>query len=544
MAGENTSLSGVEEALPTTADGRRGGRKTIPFIIASVAGMMLAAGGLLNNLIVYLIQEFNVKSINAAQIYNVVSGCTNFFPVIAAIIADSFLGCFPVIWISSLVSLPGLILLVLTATVDSLRPSNGSAPSGFQYTVLFIALALVSIGRGGTSFTLATMGANQLTESHHQAAYFTWFFFILYVSSVISATGIVYVEDNVSWCWGFGICLAANVLGLVVFLLGRRYYCHESRQGSPFASLAQVVVASFRKRKVAISSESDDYYCGVKEVAAKGPTNGFRLLNRAALKIEGDIFPDGSIAKPWRLCTIQQVEDLKTLIRIFPLWSTSILLSTPIGIQGSLTVLQALTTNRHLGPHFQVPAGSMIVFTLLSTAICLSLFDHCIWPLWKKVTHKNPTSLQQIGVGHVFTIASMAVSALVESRRRARAHPMSVLWLVPQLAIVGFGEAFHFPGQVALYYQEFPTRLKSMATAMVAVLIGVGFYLSTLLIDFVRRVSGWLPDNIDDGRLDNVYWVLVVIGVLNFGYFLVCSWFYEYGSGKAMKEDQVSVSHE
>ncbi|PIN10700.1 H+/oligopeptide symporter [Handroanthus impetiginosus] len=537
MAAGNTPVSGDAEALPTTAHGGRGGWKTTPFIIATAAGLTLAAGGWLNNLIVFLIQEFNIKSINAAQIFNVINGCTNFFPVIAAVVADSFLGCFSVIWISSLVSLLGLILLVLTATTDSLRPSNGATPSGFQYAVLFTALALVSIGLGGTRFTLATMGANQLTESHHQATYFIWYFFTLYVSSLTSATGIVYVQDNLSWGWGFSICLAATVFGFVVFLIGKRYYCRESQQGSPFASLAQVIVASFRKRRFAISSKSDDYYYGVKEVAVVGPTKSFRLLNRAALKIEGDILPNGLIAKPWNLCSVQQVEDLKTLIRILPLWSTSILLSTPIGIQASLVVLQALTTNRYLGPHFQVPAGSMIVFTLLSTAMCLSLFDHCIWPLWKKVIHKNPTLLQQIGIGHVLNITSMAVSALIESKRRARSHSMSILWLVPQLAIVGFGEAFHFPGQVALYYQEFPSNLKSMATAMVAVLIGVGFYLSTLLIDFVRRVSGWLPDNINDGRLDNVYWVLVVIGVLNFGYFLVCSWFYKYKNGEVREGD-------
>ncbi|KAI3461474.1 hypothetical protein Pfo_018137 [Paulownia fortunei] len=568
-AGGNTSISGDGEAPPPpTAYRRRGGWTTTPFIIATVAGLTLAAGGWMNNLIVFLIQEFNIKSINAAQINNVVIGCTNFFPVIGAIVADSFLGCFSVIWISSLISLLGLILLVLTVTLDGLRPSDcetGSSfcatPSGIQYAVLFAALTLASIGLGGTRFTLATMGANQFTKLKHQSTYFNWCFFTLYFSSFISATGIVYVEDNLSWAWGFGICIAANLLGLAIFLVGSRYYYRDKPQGSPFMSLVRVVVASVRKRKAVISSESEDYYYGddgVKGRMAEAPTNSFRLLNRAALKTEGEILPNGTIAKPWKLCTVQQVEDLKTLIRILPLWSTSILLSIPIGIQLSLTVLQALTTDRHLGHRFQVPAGSMIVFTLISTAICLSLFDHCVWPLWKKVAGKNPTPMQQIGVGHVFNIASMAVSALVESKRRGTASshhlqdhhaggsnivPMSVLWLVPQMAIVGIGEAFHFPGQVKLYYQEFPTSLKSMATAMIALLIAVAYYLSTAVIDFVRRVTGWLPDNINDGRLDYVYWVLVVLGVLNFGCYLVCSWFYKYKNVEVVEGDQ-SVSDE
>jgi hypothetical protein len=76
----------------------------------TVMCLTLAAGGWQANLIVYLNREYNVKSFDAAQISNVVSGCTSLFPVIGAIIADSFLGCFPVIFISS-----GFSLLVIVS---------------------------------------------------------------------------------------------------------------------------------------------------------------------------------------------------------------------------------------------------------------------------------------------------------------------------------------------------------------------------------------------------------------------------------------------
>ncbi|KAL0390483.1 UNVERIFIED_CONTAM: protein NRT1/ PTR FAMILY 2.7 [Sesamum calycinum] len=252
-----------------------------------------------------------------------------------------------------------------------------------------------------------------------------------------------------------------------------------------------------------------------------------RILNRAALKTEGDILPNGSTSKPWKLCTVQQVEDLKTLIRILPLWSSSILLATPIGIQGSLTVLQALTTNRHLGHRLQIPAGSMIVFPLISVAASLTLFDHFLWPMWRKVAGKSPTPLQQIGVGHVFNIVSMAVSAIVESKGGMPPHPTTGRW------------------QVALYYQEFPTCLKSMATAMVAMLVGMAFYLSSAVVGFVRRVTKWLPDDIDDGgRVDNVYWVVVVIGVFNFGYYVVCSWLYKYKTLVQVNEEEEEGDHQ
>ncbi|KAJ0810941.1 putative ABC-type nitrate transporter [Helianthus annuus] len=80
---------------------------------------------------------------------------------------------------------------------------------------------------------------------------------------------------------------------------------------------------------------------------------------------------------------------------------------------------------------------------------------------------------------------------------------MSVFWMVPQLVVVDVGEAFLFPGQVMFYYQEFPKSIKSTAAAMVAV-IGIAFYLGTTVVNLIRKTTGWLPDGVCDGRMDNV----------------------------------------
>jgi len=73
--------------------------------IGMVAGLSLASAGIVGNLIVYLIQEFNIKSITAAQIVNVVVGSISLFPLVAAILADSFFGSFSVAFASSCVAL-------------------------------------------------------------------------------------------------------------------------------------------------------------------------------------------------------------------------------------------------------------------------------------------------------------------------------------------------------------------------------------------------------------------------------------------------------
>ncbi|XP_022158584.1 protein NRT1/ PTR FAMILY 2.7-like [Momordica charantia] len=536
-----------EEAPTSESHGKQGGWVTFPFIIGCVGCLTLASGGWLFNLMLYLIQQYNINAINAALIFNVVNGCCSVFPVVGALIADSFLGSFSVILISSCISLLGIISLTLTATINSLRP-QGDDPSSskLQYAILSLGIILASIGVGGSRFTLATLGANQYDVVKDQNVFFNWFFFTLYAAFFTSTTALVYVEDNVSWGWGFGISLAANVIGLAIFLLGNRFYRLDMPRGSPFTTLARVFVATARKRspRLPCPMGSDGYYYGEEPVAGKVvdgvPTKSFRCLNCAALITEGDVNLDGSVAKPWRLCKVQEVEDFKTLLRIFPLWSTSIFLAVPITTQASLTILQALTMDRHLGPNFKIPAGSFLVVAFISTTIFLTLIDRFLFPLWEKVIGRSSRPLQRVGIGHVLNVLGMVVSAVVESKRLKIAHahhlegqteaivPMLSLWLFPQLVLVGIGEAFHFPGQVALYYQEFPTSLRSTATAMISMVISIAFYLSTALIDLLRRVTKWLPNDINNGRLDNVYWMISVIGVINFGYYLVCAKWYRY----------------
>ncbi|KAL3538479.1 hypothetical protein ACH5RR_001845 [Cinchona calisaya] len=555
----HNSVDGKHPKYTTIPRGdKKGGWTTFRFIIGNVAGISLAFGGLIINLTVYLIQEFNIKSISAAKIFNVFNGCTAILPIAAAIIADSFSGCFSVIWISSLISSLGLFIIVLTAAISKLRPphcENGSNlcryPSQLQLAVLYVGLALASIGMAGGRFTIGSMGANQFDKPKHQGIFFNWYTFTMYISVGISSTLIVYIENSVSWALGFGVCLAANVFGLAIFLAGSGFYHHLKPQGSPFVRVARVIVASFRKRKMMLSLRSEDYCPGSdsadKKVTAF-PSKFFNFLNRAALKAEGETKQDGSIKQPWRLCTVQDVEDFKTVVKILPLWSTGFFLSTPLVIQSSLGVLQVLAMDRHLGPHFQIPAGSVAVFSLIATCFTILLLDRFLFPLWKKFTHRPITPLQRVGIGHLLDIISMAVIALVEAKRLkiARLHglqdqdnavvPMSVFWLVPPLAISGIGEAFFVPGQVDFYYQEFPESLKSTSTALVSLYVGICFYLGNALIDLVRRTTGWLPDDINKGRLDNVYWLLCVLAGLNFCYYLVCACYYRYQNVETVKD--------
>ena len=63
----------------------------------SMLGLGLAINGTTSNLLLYLLKEYNVESIDAAQIANIVRGSLNLVPVAGAVVSDSYFGCFPVI---------------------------------------------------------------------------------------------------------------------------------------------------------------------------------------------------------------------------------------------------------------------------------------------------------------------------------------------------------------------------------------------------------------------------------------------------------------
>ncbi|KAL7228749.1 hypothetical protein ACSBR2_007445 [Camellia fascicularis] len=147
------------------------------------------------------------------------------------------------------------------------------SPSKLQYMVLYSALALSSIGLGGTRFTVATMGAEQFDKARDQGIFFNWYFITLYAATALCFTAIIYIQDNVSWGLGFGICVVANAIALALFLSGKRFYRRSKQKGSPFTAMARVFVAAIRKMKVSASAmEGQDLYYGSNGVT-KRPYN-------------------------------------------------------------------------------------------------------------------------------------------------------------------------------------------------------------------------------------------------------------------------------
>lgn len=223
------------------------------------------------------------------------------------------------------------------------------------------------------------------------------------------------------------------------------------------------------------------------------------------------------------------------VLKLIPIWSTCILFWTVYSQMNTFSIEQATFMNREVGK-FGIPAGSFSVFLFISILLFTSINERVTVPIARKITgnRQGLTSLQRVGIGLILSIAGMIAAAIVEKQRRENAvkHSYSIraFWLIPQFFIVGAGEAFAYVGQLEFFIREAPEGMKSMSTGLFLSTLSMGYFVSSLLVSLVTKVTkgSWLKSNLNKGKLDLFYWLLAVLGVINFLVFIVFSMRHQY----------------
>ncbi|KAJ0978944.1 hypothetical protein J5N97_014418 [Dioscorea zingiberensis] len=538
---------------------KHGGFRTMPFILANDVCDRFAMTGFNANLITYLTQELHLPLVQASNTLTIFRGTSDFTPIIGGVIADSFAGRFWSITVGTIIYQLGMISLTVCSFLPEFRlpPCSNNQKcqraTWWQLVVIYTSLLLTSIGSGGIRPCVVPFGADQFQSSRpvdQRWSFFNFYFFCMGVATVTAHTVVVYIQDNVGWGWGLGVPTIAMFASLVFFVVGYPLYVKLKPGGSPLTRLAQVGVAAIRKRNAAKPADPSLLYNNKQldaAISAKGSllhTNQFLCLDRAAIVTEGDKL-SSSKPKLWRLSTIHRVEELKCIIRILPFWAVGILYSASASHNYSFAIQQARSMDRRLSPKFQIPPASMSIFSDIAMLFTLAMYDRFLVPLARRFTGKPSgfTCLQRIGIGLTIIVLCNVSAALVEVKRKAAAAehglldkpkamiPLSVFWLVPQYGIHGVGEAFMQVGQMEFLYDQAPESMRSIAAAMYWLAISIGNYLGTLLVSLVSSITKkkgefWLPDNINRGKLDCYYWLVVVLQVVNVLYFVICAMFH------------------
>ncbi|KAL4326283.1 hypothetical protein GQ457_11G009810 [Hibiscus cannabinus] len=537
----------------------------------------LAFFGVGVNLVLFLTRVLGQDNADAANNVSKWTGTVYIFSLLGAFLSDSYWGRYKTCAIFQAIFVVGLVLLSVSSSAFLLKPSgcgDEETPCGshstFHIIFFYLAIYLVALGNGGYQPTIATFGADQFDEEdpkegHSKIAFFSFFYLALNLGSLFSNTVLGYFEDQGMWTVGFWASAASAFLALVLFLIGTPRYRHFKPKGNPLSRFSQVLVAAMRKWKVQMTPGEDHLFeMDKNESAINGDrrilhTEGFSFLDRAAIMTPKDYANEEKnveVRNPWRLCTITQVEEVKCILRLLPIWLCTILYSVVFTQMASLFVEQGDAMKTKIS-NFDIPAASMSSFDIISVATFIFIYRRILDPIVARIKTgpKGLTELQRMGIGLVIAVLAMVAAGVVEVFRLKYANKdcpncnnassLSIFWQIPQYMLIGASEVFMYVGQLEFFNAQAPDGLKSFGSALCMTSISLGNYVSSLLVTMVMKIStrdnmpGWIPGNLNKGRLDLFYFLLAALTTADLLVYIICARWYKSikFDGKSSGED-------
>lgn len=523
----------------------------------------LAFFGVGVNLVLFLTRVLQQDNAEAANNVSKWTGTVYIFSLVGAFLSDSYWGRYKTCAIFQVIFVIGLVGLSVATNLFLLRPKgcgDRTTPCGshssWEVGLFYLSIYMIALGNGGYQPNIATFGADQfdeedIKEGHSKVAFFSYFYLALNLGSLFSNTILGYFEDEGMWALGFWLSTASAFVALVLFLGGTSRYRHFKPTGNPLARFCQVLVAATKKWRVELPQGEENLY---EEDAKESNTDGcrkilhtheFKFLDRAAYITSRDLSNQKqSVQDPWLLCPISQVEEVKCILRLLPIWVCTILYSVVFTQMASLFVEQGAAMKSTIS-NFQIPPASMSSFDILSVAAFIFIYRRVIAPLVSRMrkTGKGLTELQRMGIGLVIAIAAMISAGIVECYRLKYAKKeckhcdgsstLSIFWQVPQYALIGASEVFMYVGQLEFFNAQAPDRLKSFGSALCMTSISLGNYVSSLLVTMVMKIStedhmpGWIPGNLNRGHLDRFYFLLACLTSIDLVIYIACARWYK-----------------
>ncbi|XP_028773300.1 protein NRT1/ PTR FAMILY 5.10 isoform X2 [Neltuma alba] len=519
---------------------KSGNWRSACFIIGVEVGERIAFYGIGSNLITFLTGPLHQSTAAAAKNVNVWEGTASLLPLLGAFIADSYLGRYRTIIGASLVYILGLGMLSLSAMLPScttLELELASCSPKLQVMLFFFSLYLVAIGQGGHKPCVQAFGADQF-DNHHpeeckaRSSFFNWWYFTMCAGCLLTLSFLNYIQENFSWVLGFGIPCLAMLIALVVFLFGTKTYRFhfEKNNRSPFVRIGRVFAAAIRNRRITVSDIAiKDEACNIIPCQC---SKQLKFLNKALFA------PKGS--KEEEVCSVNEVEEAKAVLRLVPIWATSLVFGIVYAQVRTFFTKQGFNMDRTIFPGLVIPAASLQSLVTLAIVIVSPIYDRIFVPIARAITEKPSgiTMLQRIGTGLFLSIITMAMAALVEMKRLEAAVefdlvdkpnesiPLSVWWLIPQFFLFGVSEVFTMVGLQEFFYDQVPDELRSMGLALYLSVIGVGSFLSSFLISVLEVITGklgnssWFNDNLNQAHIDYFYWLLAGLSVMGLTLFI------------------------
>lgn len=445
-------------------------------------------------------EEFSLRT--AAIFASIQDGISATLAVIAAWISYYAIRPLRILIFSTVSYILALGLLFFTASRDF---------SETKFELLnMIGMILLAVGEVGVAPLLGPFLAEQLRahgdggrtenpdENQVMAQKRVWWRF-----TWCCGVGVAYYANNIdTWDKTFRFTLLVMGGSLIFFLLGIPFY--HSRQLPPADGFAiiRVVKAAMKKKHVNYPRSAEG-----NVVHLSPRIKLLRWIDKAI------------IDSPGTLCTVAQVTESKSLLKLLPMMSSFIVFGLVLSAGNTLFPEQGAN----------MLSKEFLIFLLTFKDIIRAAISYISKKLISKCgreTKQRQAQVVRTLIGMVMSTTCCLVAWQVEMRRlekHKRNEKMSMFWLVPQFCLLGLMEGLALDGCNEYSSSHFPERMEYHVSAITYFFIGIG---SVFNIFFILANKGDFADKLDDSGLHKYYLRLAFISGGNVLYNLLLSILY------------------
>ncbi|GAB0094459.1 peptide transporter family 1-like [Sergentomyia squamirostris] len=352
--------------------------KSVIFILLDEFAERFAFYGIRTILVLYMRSKLNYSDDLSTKIFHIFISFVYFFPLVGAIIADSWLGKFETIFFLSIIYALGSVII-----------SFGAIPTlNIQVeAITILGMLLIAVGSGGITPCVAAFGGDQFKAREKAAElvkFFSIFYFTINAGSFFSILLTPIFREDVHcfeqtdcYSLAFGVPAILIITAIVIFAAGKPFYTINKPSGNMVVLVSKcignAIVRQFKERKTKRRSHWLEY------------------------------------AEPKYGSTL--VRDVSILLKILILYVPLPLFWALFDQQSSRWTLQATRMNGRIGSVYIKPDQMQVINPLLILAF-IPLFNYVIYPVLSKIGIKRP--LQKLTIGGILAAVAFMISGCIE----------------------------------------------------------------------------------------------------------------------------------
>ncbi len=209
--------------------------------------------GMRSMLIFYLTQHFLFSDTPAYGIYSAYISMIYISPILGGFVADRWLGFRRAVLVGGILIACGHGGMAIEGAQATIDAAGQVTRDGTALQILYFSLALIVAGTGLLKPNIsAIVGTLYPQEDRRRDGGFTIFYMGINIGAFIATLTCAKVAQLYGWSWGFGLAGIGMVLGVAIFIIGRKWLEGHGEAPDP-AALRRVVFAGLSANTVVIA---------------------------------------------------------------------------------------------------------------------------------------------------------------------------------------------------------------------------------------------------------------------------------------------------